>query len=294
MTHDLHEATAVLGFCLVLGTIAAHAEPVDSPELGLSMETPTGWLAQDTGTALLLTEPGVAGLYVIATHAHRSVEDLTQDPSSTRVADQGVDLTRVGPFERPDEETVAAHYQGTFDGVSVQGYAVSRLEPAGGGPSVLALAPEPAWSATHRQRARRLLRNIELHTPDARPDTGPVVTGGEFSGRRLMSIETSDTAYDGSGYRSREIADFCSDGRFYLYEQSSLSASVTGGSAAQRGASSLAAQWSARRRGTRYHVTLTNQDGSATMIVTPTVDEYGDRAFDIGDRRYYLAGEPDC
>jgi hypothetical protein len=294
MNDTNHPLAITAALCLTVCAALAHADRVESRQLGIALNPPVGWAVQDNGTALLLAEPGVAGLYVVSTHAHGSVDAMMDDPASTRVVDGATALDRNGDFERTADDHLAAHYRGLLEGQPVRAYAVSRIEPAGGGASVLAIAPEAAWTASQEERARNLLRGIEFSQAHSTAGASAGSASNPFSGRRLVSIETSDTAYDGSGSRSRETADFCQDGRFFLYEESSLSANVAGGSAAQRAASTLVARWTAEQRGERHHVTLTNEDSNATLVITPIIDRYGDRAFQIDDRLYYYSGTPDC
>lgn len=122
-------------------------------------------------------------------------------------------------------------------------------------------------------------------TPKSSGSSGIGNKGDMFAGYQLAYIWTDDY-----GSREKEVIGFCSNGTFYLNDQSMSSnthASI-GHNANNTGT------WKLDYTGGQYLLTLSMQGETAQAPVQLFTDEYGDQRFNINGRAYGYYGKSEC
>jgi hypothetical protein len=237
---------AVVAAALAAVAIAARAERIDDPLLGIALDVPAGWTAKRLPQALLLGSTTVPGIVLVAGHEHADLDAVRAQVRRGLDDGAGTALRLHGELrdiELPSGRGIAGEFRGRFDGVPATAYIVGLVNPHGEGLTVTAVTEPAKYGAAHREVALAVARSVRFSVPR---EPGAVATWrSELAGRRLAYLGSYSSRVGGStGMQMRDEMHLCGDGSFARQSSSDASFDSGGAFGSSRSRGAAAGQWS--------------------------------------------------
>lgn len=202
----------IIAFTFMFAGVHAFSQvtgKVNLEQLGISFVIPAGWVGQQTESGYLLGSHTEAGMIILTSHDHKSLDELRAE-ASRGIVDEGVVLQLQNKVEQINDHAVAAYYQGSLQGQRVKAYGIGLLNPHGTGVTILAITTPDQFTDRHVQLTRDIADSFRFASPVA----GPVIAEWTrtLNNARLTYLESYAT--DGGGYSNKVIIDLCGAGYF--------------------------------------------------------------------------------
>ena len=267
--------------------------------LGFQFTPLPNWEVYETNGIYMLTSPYEAGLIVIWKNTYTQVEEIRAELSQP-YQESTTSLRPDGPPEVLSNNVVGVFMSGSFTGVDCRGYLIGFVLPDGQSGNIFATRTPEGFNATHFRNLALQVTNtvmpLSTITHQMSPAVNPLQGTGNaaelLAGYRIASI-SSGGDYSG-GYSSKEVINFCPNGTYELYRESSFAIGGEFGMASQGDQETISGFWQLDRSSGQYILKLTVDGNIGTEIVQMTTDSYGDTRFKIHDANYGYYGQATC
>lgn len=234
------------------GRIYLGGEQISDPSLGLALTLPQGWrgaLSPDASSFLMESETGGGYLVVVAEEGTEAeARALMGEPLDVG---GGVVLRPAGAIREIASNHLSADYTVTGAPIDMMGTVDLRLTQGGLGVAFILLSP-PAASERHLDGMRELALSLGVTEPTAQGGGAGDEWEPYLRGRYLARFYTQ------TGYTESTELWLCSDGTFYLNDQSG----GFGGGASGAFQGTGGGRWSASGAGATGSLDLEWSDGS--------------------------------
>ena len=128
-------------------------EKIEYEQLGISMEVPTGWVAQEGDGFLLIGSQTVPGFIMITTHNY-DIEQLRSEAISGMQFDQGSSLFLSEDLQNIAPKAISGIFSGIMEYQSVKAYIIGVENPYEGvGVTIMAATQPQLFSSVHKEVA---------------------------------------------------------------------------------------------------------------------------------------------
>lgn len=206
-------------------TAAQESNRVTYAQLGISFLIPDQWHGQETNGGVLLQNPSLPGIILIATH-RESLDQIRNQANQVLQDEQGTYLNPVGELEELSPTMLARNFEGQLEGNPATTYLISMVNPTGGlGLTILVAAQPQQFSEELKNVGKALAASFEFTKIDR---TAEFAEWKNFlSGWRLTYMHSYDSPgqIQGDNYggiSSERRIDLCPNMNFRYYGKSKV------------------------------------------------------------------------
>ena len=219
---------------------------IEYEQLGISIEVPSGWIAQEGDGFLLIGSQTVPGFIMLTTHNY-DVEQLRSEALNGMQFDQGSNLFLSEELQNISSNAISGMFSGTMEYQSVKAYIIGVENPYKGvGVTIMAATQPQLFSTVHTAVADQIYASLNFKEVDRENEFNQ---WKEFLSN--VKLTYMDSYYSSSytsggisgGYSSERIIDICKQGFFKYNSSSNVSASGSGISGYDAGGSAGDGRW---------------------------------------------------
>jgi len=257
---------------------------IEYEQLGISMEVPTGWVAQEGDGFLLIGSQTVPGFIMLTTHNY-DIEQLRSEAISGMQFDQGSSLFLSEDLRNIAPKAISGIFSGIMEYQSVKAYIIGVENPYEGvGVTIMAATQPQLFSSIHTEVADKIYASLAFKKVDRE---------NEFNQwKKFLSnvkLTYMDSYYSSSytsggvsgGYSSQRVIDICERGFFRYNSSSNVSASGSGISGYDTGGSAGDGSWTIG----------IGSDGSTNLILNFNNGEQYSYSLEYREEKLYLNGD---
>ncbi len=260
---------------------------IDNKEVGLSFVIPVGWVAQESGEAVILSSQTESGFMLMIEHTSTSIEQIKTD-GDVGVSEEGFQLQRSGEYESIGTNGVGAEFTGAIQGEAAKGYVVGLLNPYGSGLTILSMAESSTYSKKYKDLAITFAKSVKFSKPVVPPIANEWKTA--LKDTKLTYLSSYNSGGGSGGMSAREEIHLCAAGYFKYSSDSSVSMNVDGASGSSSGKNDGAGKWEITGDGSGgVALKLTFENGE---VKTYRLSAEGTKTF-LNGKRYFKTGFQD-
>ncbi|MEM7103968.1 MAG: hypothetical protein AAF502_12600 [Bacteroidota bacterium] len=187
---------------------------IDYEYLGISFDTPEGWMGQETETGYIFTSHTIAGMIIILPHDEQhTIEEVEAYANSGINEGPGNQLTLTGKLEKFGTRAIGGEFSGKIDWTKVNAFVVAKLNPYGKGVTIISTTTPEQYNANYRKYAVELANSIQYK--QAAESQALKQFRQDLTGAKIKHLNTFGDASNGGSTKIE--MDLCVNGRFSYY-----------------------------------------------------------------------------
>ena len=171
--------------CYFLGIVMLWTQKtgkIEYEQLGISIEVPSGWIAQEGDGFLLIGSQTVPGFIMLTTHNY-DVEQLRSEALNGMQFDQGSNLFLSEELQNISSNAISGMFSGTMEYQSVKAYIIGVENPYKGvGVTIMAATQPQLFSTVHTAVADQIYASLNFKEVDI------ALTNCIFGGYKFLYI----------------------------------------------------------------------------------------------------------